>query len=1611
VLSMQYRACSSKYRVHFALPLRLTQLESRITPTTQIMGPFASGQLPPHLDNGALSWHLQAKLPAPPVGAQTYLNLQHLVASQLDLASLQPVLSKAPSDSEPKFRDGAVELALPKPEGGFTRFRVWQSTMMEPGLASQFPTFKTYRGQGIDDPAATLAADITSLGFHAQVLSPNGAWYIDPYWHLQTSEYVSYYGKDLRPLHGNGCTCAICQAAAQIAAGDSSGGSFMPMTPPTSFENGSVVHTYRLAVAADGEYTAFFGGTVINAQAAIITAINRVNQIYENDLAVHLTLVANNTSIIYTDPATDPFTDNDPAALWTQNQTICDAKIGAANYDIGHVFTTGSGGKGDIGSVGQPGRKAHGTTGQPTPTTDAFYVDFVAHEMGHQFGGHHTFNGNQSSNASQRDAPHAYEPGSASTIMGYAGVMPGDDLQPHSDPYFHIDSIKSIVNYIATIPSVGTTTNTGNQINGMTTPGTDIIPARTPFSIFMYAGGGAKNITYTIEENDLGPAQALGSPDNGSSPLFRSEPPASVSNTLDDFYRYFPRLDTLVANKASVGEQLPTTNRTMHFIGTARDNTAGDGAIETTLDIAVQAIDTGAPFQVTNLDSAGITWSGKSQQTITWDVAGTNANGINAANVSIAMSTDGGLTYPTMLLASTPNNGSATITVPNLDSTTVRVKVAGVGDSVMPIDHSFFDINNANIKVTFTPNVTMYTGADSTNGAYWDRPTNWSNGVPGPGDTAVLKTASPHIRYATSIGALVMDSAFTGAVYVEAPLVLTRASTWSGGYISISSASGGSVTNNGTVTLNNSASVNIWFGTCTNNGTMIQTGTSNLNLGYGATLDTPVGGVFDLQSDALVASSGSVSNFNVEGTLRRSPGVGVGTGTIDVRAKITGLIDVQSTTLFFDPSTGYSTTSEIAGATMNVVPGAKLQLGTGVNCSGNLTGTGGGSVQWINNTIALAADTTLSFPAPMLQWSNSNFNLNGKTLTNSAGSTINLTAELRMTGGGTFINQGMFLDTAGKYLYLNGAADSFINDVGGVIDFQGNTCGITYESVSGTFTNAGTIRRSVGTGIAVIECNSAIGGGVDVQSGTLALASFTAGTGTVTNLNATIDKSATLDLTGGRSVNYAGTLNCIGGPNGIGTVTSSGAGQININSDTTFNFPDNMFQWKNCTFNIAAGATLFNPSGSFMTLSNSGNIFVQGGGTLVNNGWMRQTGLGNLYVNGAGTTLKNIGTFDLQTTGGMTFSSTSGTFLNQGVYRKSGATGTSIVQTIFNNSGGTIDIQTGTLDLPGTVDLGKGTLQGNGTLLAPVTNSDGFVRPGSSPGLLTITGNYAQSGTGSLNVELTGTTVATQYDQLVVNGTVSLGGPLVATLTYPAKVNDTFIIINNDGTADAVTGTFNGLIEGKTFSVNGATVQISYKGGDGNDVQLKVIAVPSAPPRVSAFQINDGSAQRSRITSLRVTFDQNVALPAMPATAFELKRQGDGAVVALSPSVDDTGPGTVVTFTFTGGPLDFGSLADGRYTLTAKSALIASAGGALDGDNNGAAGGDYILASAAPGDPPTNIFRLFGDINGDGAVAANDFVAFRQSFNGLNSIFDSDGDGFVSASDFVQFRNRFNTSI
>ena len=605
----------------------------------------------------------------------------------LNVPGLRAALATAPLEGH---SGTALLVVLPLPDGTSAHFRVVEAPIMEPGLAAQFPTIKTYTGVGVEDPSASIRLDFTPGGFHAQVLSAaTGSFFIDPVSRTDIAHYLSFWKRD---MPGRNFDCEV-----DGASGPRSTGSTGRLGGTGLRTSGPVLRTYRLALAATAEYSAFQGGTVPAAFAAMVTSVNRVVGVYEKELAVRMILVSNTTSLIYLNATTDPYTNNSGSTMLGENQANIDALIGPANYDIGHVFSTGGGGVAGLGVVCRNGSKARGVTGLSAPVSDAFDIDYVAHEMGHQFGGNHTFNGVAGScGGGNRNAGTAYEPGSGSTIMAYAGICTvTENLQRNSDPYFHIASYEEIQAYLGTT-SCAVTTATGNTAPLVTLPASGkVLPIGTPFKLTASAfdpDNGA--LSYCWEEYDqvaTGGTPTATQVTNSTIPLFRSFNPTANPT------RYFPRLSDLVANTTVIGERLPTVSRALKFRVTVRDQTNGSqgiiGGVNSSPTVTLSSTNAAGPFLVTAPDAAGISWVGGSSQTVTWSVAGTTANGVNCALVNVRLSTDGGLTYPTLLLSSTANDGTEAVTLPNLATTTARIMVEAA-------DNYFFDISNNDFAIT-----------------------------------------------------------------------------------------------------------------------------------------------------------------------------------------------------------------------------------------------------------------------------------------------------------------------------------------------------------------------------------------------------------------------------------------------------------------------------------------------------------------------------------------------------------------------------------------------------------------------------------------------------------------------------------------------------------------------------------------------------------------------------------------------------------------------------------------------------------------------------------------------------------------------------------------------
>ncbi len=594
-------------------------------------------------------------------------------AFSVDGTGLRQALRSAPLEFTVAAPQSPATLSLPTPTGRTFTFRFVESPILSPELAAKNPDIKTYSGQCVEDPTMSTRFDVTRTGFHAMVYSPKGNYFINPYRDGDGGRALAFYESDIQRTAG-AWKCVDAAPAAQLARGIGTQG--VHITP--QYVSGTQLRTYRLALSCSGEYAQAVcspsTATVSLTQSKMVTTINRVDGIFEIDTCIRLNLVQFN---IYLDGNTDPFTNDDGGTMLGENQSVCDASPGSANYDIGHVFSTGGGGVAYRPCVCVDGLKAGGVTGSPDPFGDGFDVDYVIHEMGHQFSGDHTFNGEQGAcGGGNRASNAAYEPGSGSTIMAYAGICGSDDLQPHSDPYFQAKSLEQILSYRDAGGACGLASNTGNNVPTLNVGPAYTIPLSTPFT--MTATGtdpDGDTLTYCWEQYNLGSTNAA--TNTASGVLFRSFNP-TISGS-----RSFPQLSSLLLNAATPREVLPTVNRTIAFRCTVRDNRAGGGGVRSG-DVTITA--NGAAFSLTGRTTA-FTWTAGSATTINWTVGATTAT----AKLDVLFSSDNGTTF-TVLQANVPNTGSAVITAPNTATVNGRVLLRAVGNI-------FFDVSRVPGKV------------------------------------------------------------------------------------------------------------------------------------------------------------------------------------------------------------------------------------------------------------------------------------------------------------------------------------------------------------------------------------------------------------------------------------------------------------------------------------------------------------------------------------------------------------------------------------------------------------------------------------------------------------------------------------------------------------------------------------------------------------------------------------------------------------------------------------------------------------------------------------------------------------------------------------------------
>ncbi|SFW88938.1 reprolysin-like metallopeptidase [Chitinophaga sancti] len=682
----------------------------------------------------------------------------------LDVTPLQSQVFRAVGNTNAH----ATVISLPNADGQIEQFEIVEASNFEPALQAKFPDIRAFSGKGITDKSAILKLSISPQGIQTTVFRvEKETEFIEPY----SADHTVYtvFRKQAKSLPWK------CSTPEQKLATDLSNNVVARSTGD--------LKTLRLAQSVTAEYSNYFGATSSSQVALVLAAVNatltRCNGVYEKDLALHLNLVASSTNVFYYNASTDPYSNASTGAAGNWNgelQSTLTSVIGAANYDIGHLFgaSGGGGNAGCIGCICVDASKGSGFTSPADgiPQGDNFDVDYVVHEVGHQLGANHTFSyGNEGTGVN-------VEPGSGITIMGYAGIT-SYDLAPHSIDIYHAVSINQIqTNLSSKTCPVTTSISANNATPVVSGGGSYTIPISTPFALTGSAtdANAGDALTYCWEQIDNAStsqtnASSVASATKASGPNWISFAPTTSPTRL------FPKLATILAGSLVSGpltggdasantEALSSVARTLHFRLTVRDNSPYSSTAPVKVgqtnyaDVTVTVSSAAGPFAVTAPNTA-VSWAGNSSQTITWNVASTTASPVSTANVKISLSTDGGNTF-SALVASTPNDGSEVVTIPNTPTTTARIKVEAVGNI-------FFDISNTNFTITAGSGCAAPTGLTSSSVTTTSASIGW---------TAVSGAASYKVDYKAASSSTWISAATATTATSVALTGLTQGTTY-----------------------------------------------------------------------------------------------------------------------------------------------------------------------------------------------------------------------------------------------------------------------------------------------------------------------------------------------------------------------------------------------------------------------------------------------------------------------------------------------------------------------------------------------------------------------------------------------------------------------------------------------------------------------------------------------------------------------------------------------------------------------------------------------------------------------------------------------------------------
>ena len=583
------------------------------------------------------------------------------------------------------------EIYIPNEKGEYEYFEISKTKLLSKTLSLKYQDIKTFIGVSKKRKNVKARITVTNKGLSYWLRIPNKEdYFFQP---LKNKNGLHYGYSDSNETNQNGLNCKTKDLKNKILNTN--------LLNSKKFNNQNNLKTYRIAIMGTGEYTSFWGDNddsngdnSEDAYRAVVNTINRVNEIYENELQIKLELISD-ASLMFLNPNIDPF----KLSLNDEAQSAMDSIVGNENYDLGHLFDYGQpdGDAGCVGCVCENGVKGRAYSIHPFEDNDGgvfrndyFDLDYVAHEIGHQFGAYHTF-AFQTENSGSN-----VEPGSGSTIMGYAGITGEDDVQAHGDPYFHYVSIKEINNYVSnltcTVSSVSIINNPFNIDAGKDYN----IPKGTAYELSPIVNEPIPDqINFNWEQLDSG---QIGSsnfgPLNVVGPTARSILPSNKKS------RYVPNIERVISgnltqtnpSRGSAWETVTDVGRVLNWGITLRDLRDPNQGLISQDNMKINVSSNSGPFLISSQNSANIIWEAGSKKIITWDVANTNKSPIETQTVTIYLSEDGGYNYPIKLIENTLNDGEEEIIVPSsISSKNCRIKIKA--------DNSIYYAINKNKRV------------------------------------------------------------------------------------------------------------------------------------------------------------------------------------------------------------------------------------------------------------------------------------------------------------------------------------------------------------------------------------------------------------------------------------------------------------------------------------------------------------------------------------------------------------------------------------------------------------------------------------------------------------------------------------------------------------------------------------------------------------------------------------------------------------------------------------------------------------------------------------------------------------------------------------------------